>query len=360
MDKGDGGSFCGSEVPALAKKIDLAVGVDAAFEVEGQMEVQQGSRRTGSCGGAFFLQGIFPGCIGAEPCGAAAGGVLALQLPVEHALGGGIAADFFIGEDCDQTFLQGAKAALNLALGLGAGRDQMGDAQSREGALELRAGITVIGHGIMAEEAEAIGVHDHGQIMPEKEAAEMLEVIPSGVGGDKDRAQEFARMIIDGQEQGLLFIGGPPLVDGGIMLPEFIDASAFPTPAGLGAGFRLADEVGQVCPGKGGHRLPVALEAEAGFQFVGDELEVGRFLQGQELLEKGDGLGRPVRPMIATRELGGEPRAFLEEAGAEPVKMRAADLEMVGGIRSVNHTLVELPEDLLEKQIGEAFADLLF
>jgi len=53
----------------------------------------------------------------------------------------------------------------------------------------------------------------------EKETAKMLEMIPSGVSGDKDRAQEFAGMIIDGQQQGLLFIGGPPLVDGGIMLP---------------------------------------------------------------------------------------------------------------------------------------------
>jgi len=64
--------------------------------------------------------------------------------------------------------------------------------------------------------------------------------------------------------------------------------------------------------------------------------------------------------MVAARELGGEPGAFLEEAGAEPVKVGATDLEVVGGIGRVNITLVELPEDLLEKQVGEAFADLLF
>ena len=40
--------------------------------------------------------------------------------------------------------------------------------------------------------------------------------------------------------------------------------------------------------------------------------------------------------------------------------MSAADLEKWGGICRVNLTLVELPEDLLEKQGGEAFADLLF
>jgi hypothetical protein len=44
----------------------------------------------------------------------------------------------------------------------------------------------------MAKEAQAVGVHHHGQAVPEKAAAEMLEMIPGGVGGDKDRAQELA------------------------------------------------------------------------------------------------------------------------------------------------------------------------
>jgi hypothetical protein len=64
--------------------------------------------------------------------------------------------------------------------------------------------------------------------------------------------------------------------------------------------------------------------------------------------------------MIAARELGGELRAFPEEASAQSVKMRAADLEVVGGLNGVNQPFIELPEDLLEKQVGEAFCDLLF
>ena len=75
----------------------------------------------------------------------------------------------------------------------------------------------------MAKEAEAVGVDDQRQAVPEKETAKMLEMIPGRVGGDKDRAQEFARMVIDRQQEGLLFIGRPPLVDGGVMLPEFAD-----------------------------------------------------------------------------------------------------------------------------------------
>lgn len=45
-------------------------------------------------------QGFVRGGIGAEAGGAANGGILALNLSVEHDLCGGIAADFFIGHDC--------------------------------------------------------------------------------------------------------------------------------------------------------------------------------------------------------------------------------------------------------------------
>jgi hypothetical protein len=50
----------------------------------------------------------------------------------------------------------------------------------------------------------------------------------------------------------------------------------------------------------------------------------------------------------------------LQPPGAEPVKVGAADLEMAGGLGNVNGPLVKLLEDLLEKQVGEAFGDLFF
>ena len=112
--------------------------------------------------------------------------------------------------------------------------------------------------------------------------------------------------------------------------------------------------------GKGGDRLAVALETKAGCQFIGHELEVGRPLKGEEFLEELDGFGRPVRPVVAARELGGEVGAFLEEAGAEPVKVGAADLEVVGGVHDVNNPFIELVEDVLKKRVGQAFCELLF
>ena len=147
--------------------------------------------------------------------------------------------------------------------------------------------------------AQAVGGHGQGQAVPPKEPTKRLAMVPGGVGGDKDRAQELAGMVIDGRQQGLLFRGGPPRVDGRIRLPKFIDAGAFPTPSGFGTGFRLAEEIGKMGSGEGGHRLAMALETEADFPFVGHELEVGRLGQRKELLEEGDGLRRPVRPRVA-------------------------------------------------------------
>ena len=213
MNEGYGGSFGGGDMPALAKKVDLVIGVDPSFEVESQMEVQKGCQRTGTGGSALFCQGFVPSGVGAEVGGAANSGVLALNLAVEHDLCGGIATDFFIGQNGDQAFLQGSKTAFDLSFGLGARGDQMGHAQSGEGALELGAGIPIVGHGIVAKEAEAVGVHDQRQGVLKKESAKMFEMIPSGVGGDKDGAEKFAGMIINGQEQGLLFPGWPPLMD---------------------------------------------------------------------------------------------------------------------------------------------------
>ena len=93
MDQSDGRSFGGSDMPALAQKVDLVVGVDPTFEMERQMEVQQGCRRTRTRDGALFCQGLLPSRIRAEAGGAANGGVLTLHLSVEHDLSGGIVAE---------------------------------------------------------------------------------------------------------------------------------------------------------------------------------------------------------------------------------------------------------------------------
>ena len=124
------------------------------------MQVQQACRRAGTYRRALLLQCLVPSRVGAVACGAADGGILVSEVAIQDNLSGGVIADVFISQQRYQALLQGSKAAFDLAFGLRAGGDQMGHTQGGEGALELGTGITVIGHGIMAKEAEAIGVHD--------------------------------------------------------------------------------------------------------------------------------------------------------------------------------------------------------
>ena len=118
-------------------------------------------------------------------------------------------------------------------------------------------------------------------------------------------------MIIDGQQQGLLVRGRPPLVDGGIVLPKFAQARAFPAAACFGTRFWLADEVGKMGSNKGGDGLAMAFETEADSQFIGHQLKVGRFLQRYKILEELAGFRWPVWPVAATGELGAELGAVL-------------------------------------------------
>lgn len=309
MDEGDRDAFGWGNGPTAAQEVDLRVGIDAAAQMERQMQVQEGGGRARPDRCAPFHQSQVPGGIGAVTGGAAESVILAGHLAVQHELSGRVIADLFISQERDQAFLQRAKTAFDLTFGLRARGDQMGHPQGGEGALEFGTGIPIIGHGIMAKEAQAIGVDDQRQTVLEQEPAKMLKVIPGRIGGDKDRAQEFSRMIIDGQEQRLLGGGRPPLVDGGVVLPEFTEPSPFPASAGLGAWFWLADQVGKMRSDKGGDRLPMALEAKANLEFIGGQLKVGRRLQRDKIGQELAGFRRPIGPVAASRELGAEPEA---------------------------------------------------
>ena len=214
----------GTDGPTATEEVDLVIGVDAAAQVQCQMEVQQAVVGTVGPDGAPLGLGLGAGLVGGQAGGAADGAVLPGQFAGEQFLGGGVSGDFLAGQQRDQAFLEGAEAAFDFTLGLGAGGGEAGDAQRGEGALELGAGFP------------AVGVEGHGQPVDGEEAAQVLELIPSGVGGNEGGPEEFAGMVIDREQEGLLVLSGPPLVDGGIVLPEFSEPGALPAAAGLGSG----------------------------------------------------------------------------------------------------------------------------
>ena len=57
----------GRHRPVLAEEVQGEVGVEAAWEVEGQVEVQQRHGGHGAMVVAFFLEGQIPGGVGGQP-----------------------------------------------------------------------------------------------------------------------------------------------------------------------------------------------------------------------------------------------------------------------------------------------------
>jgi len=100
--------------------------------------------------------------------------------------------------------------------------------------------------GAGAEEAECVGVDGLRNAVALEGFAEVLEVGPGGVAVDEAASDVEARVVIDGQEEGLFYGAGPPLVDGAVVLEEFAETGV--AQAAIGARFfpGRGHEVGQV------------------------------------------------------------------------------------------------------------------
>jgi hypothetical protein len=210
--------------------------------------------------------------------GAVDGAVLAGDLHLEDDIGllpGGGAG---VGEKGNETSLEGSEAALDFALCLRSGSNKMCNAETSEGSLKLADGIAVIAAGTWSEEAQAVGINNFGEPPFFEGLPKVLEMVPRRIGGYKPACEVESRVIVGGEQESLLGGGGPPLVDGTIVLPEFADVR--PTEASIEARFtsRRRHEVGIV-------RLDVCLHRGAGakptteaLKFVSDQLIVGRVL----------------------------------------------------------------------------------
>ena len=146
VDDGDGFSGGGCDWPGAAEEVEGVIGVEAALDVEGQMEIEQGRGGHGPQLRPLFLQGQIPGRVGGQAGGAAD---LVLVVPgdlgLEQDVGVFVIVDFFVGQQGDEAFLEGVEAAFDFAFGLGVGGDAVSGAQGGEGALELGMGVQAVG-----------------------------------------------------------------------------------------------------------------------------------------------------------------------------------------------------------------------
>jgi hypothetical protein len=192
-----------------------------------------------------------------------------------------------------------------------------------------------------------------------KEAAEVLEVVSGGSGGDEDGPQQFAGVILERPKEGLLVLGGPPLVDGGIVLPEFAPLCALPSSPRLGSRSWRADQPWEVNAGVGGDGLAVALAGAASSQLIGDGLVVGRSLKRQEGFQELPHILRPSGARVTPGAVQGKGGWGLKPEGAQTKEMGAADIQPLSGGGSVELPLVEGVQGLLKEREGNALAEWL-
>lgn len=131
-----------------------------------------------------------------------------------------------MSQEGDQAFLEGAEAALDFAFGLWSGRDQVGDAQGAESALELAFWVTAVIAGTWSKKTQAIGVNDLWDAVSFECVAEVEEVIPRGVRSDEAARYVETGMVVEGEQKGLFLRSRPPLVDGTVVLPKFANGGA--------------------------------------------------------------------------------------------------------------------------------------
>ena len=117
----------------------------------------------------------------------------------------------------------------------------MGDAEALEGALELAERIAVVVAGAWPKEAQAVGINDFGKAPFSEGFPEVLEMVPGRIGSHEATREVESGVIVGGEQESLFGRGGPPLVDGTVVLPEFADVGTTEAPIDTGLARRAGE-----------------------------------------------------------------------------------------------------------------------
>jgi hypothetical protein len=153
------------------------------------------------------------------------------QLGLQESIRVFVVGDFFESQERDESLLESVEAAFDFSFGRGVGCDAVVGAQGSEGPLELRMGVEPVSGRAMAKEGETVGIEASRQAVGFDGAAQMLKVVPSGIATDEGAGDDFAGMIIQGEDQHGIMVGQPPRMRRAVVLPEFTDGASLPAPA---------------------------------------------------------------------------------------------------------------------------------
>jgi len=236
----------------------------------------------------------------------------------------------------------------------------MDDAQGGQGALELGMSVQGVGGGSVAEKRQAVGVNAGGHAIGFKGQTEVLEMAPSGVAGGEGGGEDFAGVIIDGEDEGGVSHGGPPRMGGGIVLPEFADGGALPAAAGFRTRLLGGNPFGEMAAHIIGDSGAGAMEGKAAGQFIGEQGEVERLTVGQDVMEVSDRLGRPEAAAGSAGRFGLEGLFVSQPAMAEAIELGWTDHQSLGGGGGIQLTEIGSGQDVLDKEGGNTVEELLF
>ncbi len=310
---------------------------------------------------AFFLERQFPGGVGSQVRGATdVVLVVPINLDFEQRVGVFVVGDFFIGQQGDQPILQGAKAPFDFAFGLGIGSDAMSHAQRGKGALELGVVVEPVGRGGVAEESQPIGVKASRRAVLFNDRAKVSKVPPSGVAGGEGAAEDFAGVIVEGENEAGIMFAGPPGMRRTIMLPEFADGRALPAAARLGAAFGGGNQMGKVLSDIGGDGGAGAMKVKLTGQFIGQQREVEGLAVRQKGSQKIVGGLRPVNFVVAAGGSGREASFVTEPLMAQSVELGRTEAQTLCGRERVELARVEGGQNFLNVESWNTMGELFF
>ena len=180
-EHGDEFAGCGGDLQGASIELDGVVVMDLASAAQREVEIKKRARGARAHSVVGVQKCLLEDLVGDQAGGGMACIVLAFDFHLEDFVGVGVRGNFGMGQKGDHAFLEGAKAAFDLAFGLRGRGDEMCDIETAQRTLELASGIAVVVGRAWAKEAPGIGVDGLRQAVGLKGATEVAEVFPCGI-----------------------------------------------------------------------------------------------------------------------------------------------------------------------------------
>lgn len=193
----------------------------------------------------------------------------------------------------------------------------------------------------MAEEGQAVSVEASGCAVVFQRQPQMGEMVPGGVAAHEGTGDDFAGVIIEGEDEHRVVVSQPPGMGRTVVLPEFANGAGLPAAAWFGAASGRADALWEMVADVGGDGGARAVKVQTAGEFVGEQREIERLAVRKKIRQEivcGFGPG-----FFVVASGGGqlEAGAVLEPAMAQLVEAGGADHEPLSGGEGIERALVE-------------------